>query len=178
MFANVLYCIHTGQHVEDSTQYYYGIYLFHYRCPWSQRVLDESVVSMNAVEDEDRVTVCQKLASQCGFTGVGILHRLHHLYDFNILKDMVFDAMHMLILREVLKHLQVFQEGGILKNPLIEERLKKIPWVAGEYILLFYMSWLPTFATEMKDGRLPEGIARRLGFWKAEEIPKVSLPCI
>jgi len=32
------------------------------------------------------------------------------------------------------------------------------------------------YAIEMKDGRLPEGITRRLGFWKAEEIQKFAYP--
>lgn len=93
--------------------------------------MNESVEFMDAVEDEDRVTVRHRLASQCGFTGVSILHRLHHLYGFDVLKDMVFDAMHTLILRVVLKHLQVYQETGLLKNSLIEERLKHMPWIAG-----------------------------------------------
>lgn len=30
--------------------------------------------------------------------------------------------------------------------------------------------------TELKDGRLPEGISRRMGFWKAEEIHKFAYP--
>lgn len=48
------------------------------------------------------------------------------------------------------------------------------------------MHILPTFTykyytvshccLELKDGRVPEGITRRLGFWKAEEIQKFTFP--
>ena len=87
---------------------------------------------MNAVEDEDRITVRQKMASDCGFTGVSILNRLNRLpCKFNILTDMVFDTMHTLILRIVLRLLQRYQEKGILKNPQIEKRLEKVPWTVG-----------------------------------------------
>ena len=121
-----------GEHVDDSRIYYYGNYRFHFRSSWSERVLTDSLHDMNVVEDEDRITVRQKMASKCGFTGVSILNRLNHLpYKFNILTDMVFDTMHTLILRIVLRHLQFYQEQGILKNQLIEKRLRKMPWTAG-----------------------------------------------
>ena len=121
-----------GEHVADSRIYYYGNYRFHFRSSWSERVLTDSLHDMNVVEDEDRITVRQKMASKCGFTGVSILNRLNHLpYKFNILTDMVFDTMHTLILRIVLRHLQFYQEQGILKNQLIEKRLRKMPWTAG-----------------------------------------------
>jgi len=32
------------------------------------------------------------------------------------------------------------------------------------------------FGVELKNGRLPEGISRRMGFWKAEEIQKFAYP--
>ena len=55
---------------------------------------------MNVVDQKDRLSVRQKLASQTGFTGLSILHRLHTLYKFDILQDniMVFDTMHTLVL--------------------------------------------------------------------------------
>ena len=72
------------------------------------------------------------LASKCVFTGVSILNRLNHLpYKFNILTNMVFDTMHTLILRIVLRLLQCNQEKGILKNPLVKKRLEKMPWTVG-----------------------------------------------
>ena len=57
---------------------------------------------MNVVEDEDRVTVRQKIASECGFHGVSTPNWLSQLYDFIVLTDMVFNLMHTLILKIVL----------------------------------------------------------------------------
>ena len=50
------------------------------------RSLMESISEMKAVDDEDRVSVRSRKASSTGFTGIFILHRLHYLYSFNILK--------------------------------------------------------------------------------------------
>ena len=36
--------------------------------------INESIEKMKRVEDEDRITVRQKLTSEVGFTGVSILH--------------------------------------------------------------------------------------------------------
>lgn len=83
---------------------------------------------MNEVDDEDRVTVRQRLASQTGFTGLSILHRLHQLYHFNVLKDLTFDTMHTLVLRIINRHLQYYNDLGLLKN---RKRLQEFPWTAG-----------------------------------------------
>jgi len=42
---------------------------------------------MNVVDQADCLSICQKLASQTGFTGLSILHRLHRLYKFDVLKQ-------------------------------------------------------------------------------------------
>ena len=86
---------------------------------------------MQAIEEEERVTVRQKMASDSGFTGVSLLNRLNVLYGFDVLKDMVFDTMHTLILRVALRHLQHYNECGFFNNPVVEKRLEKMPWTAG-----------------------------------------------
>lgn len=91
---------------------------------------------MNKVDEEDRVTVRRKLASQVGFTGLSILHRLHRLYKFDIIKDMVFDTMHTLILRVVHRHLQFYLDRGFFKNSALDARLRAMPWTAGEMCIL------------------------------------------
>ena len=104
-------------------------------------MLIDSLDDMNAVEDKERITVRQKMASKCGFTGFSILNRLNLLpYRFNVLTDMLFDTMHTLILRIVLRHLQFYQDKGILKNPLIEKRLKMMPW--DSRLVSYVSSWL------------------------------------
>ena len=50
-----------GEHVEKSRIFYYGDYLFHFCCQWPERLLNDNLHDMNAVEDEDRVTVHQKM---------------------------------------------------------------------------------------------------------------------
>ena len=77
--------------------------------------MNESIESMKEVDDEDRPTVRQRLASQRGFTGLSILHRLHRLYQFDVLKDLTFDTMHTLVLSEIKRHLQLYNELGLLK---------------------------------------------------------------
>ena len=102
---------------------------------WPKRNLDNSVSIMNEIDQEDRISVRQKLASQKGFTGLSILHRLHRLYKFNVLQDLIFDTMHTLVLRVIHRHLQYYAEKGYFKSSSVEERLKKIPWTAGTILL-------------------------------------------
>ena len=82
--------------------------------------MDTSLHCMSAADNEDRPTKHQKLASEGGFTGVSILNRLRQLYNFDVIKDMVFDTMHTLILRIVLRHLHFYQEQGMLRDTLID----------------------------------------------------------
>ena len=91
--------MHLGKSAFASgTQLYYGDYRYHYRNQWSQRTLNESVIDMDRVDEEDRISVRKRLASETGFTGMSELHRLHSLYKFDVLNDLVFDAMHTLLL--------------------------------------------------------------------------------
>ena len=109
---------------------YYGNYRFHYRHKWLPRTLDESLPDMEEVDQEDRVTVRRQKASESGFTGTSILHRLHLLYNFNILEDFVFDAMHTILLRNIKRHLDFYKESGFL-NDNVEKGLSNMPWTAG-----------------------------------------------
>ena len=122
--------MHVGT-LATGTQYYYGSFRFHYRHRWEERLLNESIESMKEVDDEDRPTVRQRLASQRGFTGLSILHHLHRLYQFDVLKDLTFDTMHTLVLRVINRHLQLYNELGLLKNPVLGKRLQEMPWTAG-----------------------------------------------
>ena len=67
---------------------------------------------MTQVDEEDRVSIRQKLASKTGFTGLSILHRLYRLYKFDVLQDFVFDTM--LVLRIIQCHLHYYAEQGYL----------------------------------------------------------------
>ena len=115
----------------NSMQYYYGENRYHYRHSWPSRQLSDSIPDMKSIDEEDRITVRQKRASETGFTGLSILHRLHALYEFDILNDLVFDAMHTLLLRVVKRHLDYFKEKGYI-DQTVEDRLNAMPWTAGE----------------------------------------------
>ena len=131
--------------MDNCNQCYYNNFHFHYRHPWSQHALINSLEIMNRIDQEDRVTIRRKLASQFGFTGLSILHRLHCLYHFDVLKDLVFDSMHTLILRVVHRHLQYYMDEGFLKDSVLDQRLSAMPWIAGlskysyAYIMYLYV---------------------------------------
>ena len=98
---------------------------------WPQRTLSESAIDMDRVDQEDRSSVRRRLASETGFTGISELHRLNLLYKFDVLHDLVFDTMHTLLLGVVKRHLDYYKDQGYLSDPVIEERLRRIPWTAG-----------------------------------------------
>ena len=113
-------------------QLYYGNYRYHYRHQWFKRNLQQAVINMDRVDDEDRISIRRKIASETGFTGKSELHRLHALYQFDTLNDLVFDIMHTLLLGVVKCHIDYYKDQGYLSDPEIEERLKKMPWTAGD----------------------------------------------
>ena len=123
------------------TQLYYGNYRYHFRNQWPQRTLSSSLDDMENAEEEERVSVRRQLASDAGFTGKSILHRLHVLYKFDIINDMVFDVMHTILLGNVKRHLDFYKDRGYLQAADIEKRLNKMPWTAGMrfYILTTYI---------------------------------------
>ena len=116
---------------ESSNTYYYPNFRCGFCHRWAERSLNDCLGNMQKVEEEERVTVCHRMASDNGFTGVSLLNRLKVLYGFDVLKDMVFDAMHTLILGVVLRHLQFYKEHGLLGNPVVQKRLEKITWTVG-----------------------------------------------
>ena len=44
-------------------------------------------------------------SKQTGFTDISILHQLNPLYNFNVIQDLVFDAMHNIPLNVASHHL-------------------------------------------------------------------------
>ena len=71
------------------------------------------------------------MAKDAGFTGLSTLHRLNNLYGFNILEDMVFDAMHNNALNVVIQHLHYYVEKDMLPKRTVEMRLNSVPWTPG-----------------------------------------------
>ena len=125
-----------GTQSSTSSQYYYGNYRYHSQNPWDVRSLEKSLTEMRRVDEEKRISVRQKLASNSGFTGLSTLHRLFYLYKFNVLQDLVFDSMHTLLLRIVKRHLEYYNDNGYLSSHMVERRLQVMPWTAGYINLL------------------------------------------
>ncbi len=92
------------------------------------------MAAMQRVDDEERVSVRARLAKEEGFTGLSILHRLNKLYGFDVLQDMVFDAMHNVVLNVASQHLHHYAEEKLLSRE-VEKRLSEVPWTAGLYFV-------------------------------------------
>ena len=71
---------------------------------------------MKEVADEHRPTLREKMSRECGYTRLSILHRLHKLYGFNVIKDTVIDVMH---------NIPLNIEGRYLKDLLADENFDK-----------------------------------------------------
>ena len=121
--------------MNSSNQCYYTNNRFHFNHRWPSRQLDQSVGEMTWVDEEDRISVRQRLASQTGFTGLSILHRF---YKFDVLQDLVFDTMHTLVLRVLHSHLNYYTEKEYLRDSEVERRLKMMPWTAGVFVVCYH----------------------------------------
>lgn len=108
---------------------------------------------LKEIEEEKRITVKQEKSKNTGFTGLSICHRLYPLYQFLLLKT-VYDKMHGIYLNVVKRQNQCLLESDDenLNWPVVDEQLQMFPWTH-----------------EYRTGRLPSGITKRFGCWKAQD---------
>ena len=99
---------------ESSTQYYFGNFRLHARHPWQSRELSSSLAAMKRVDTEERSSVQIAIAKETGFTGLSILHRLHVLSGFDVLRDTVYDCRHNIPLNVVSHHLHRYMDMGLV----------------------------------------------------------------
>lgn len=92
----VSYSQQTGQWVAIKRHYYYPGFRENYRFPPEKRSIAEELPVMVDIGQEERITVALDRSRESGFHGVSQLHRLHKLYKFDVLQDLVFDAMHLI----------------------------------------------------------------------------------
>ncbi len=90
-----------GKYLEAQKHYYYPGAREQYRFPPAKRDITEELPLMIEIEQEERVTVRERRSRETGFLGVSLLHRLHKLYKFDVIKDLVFDVMHLVPLNLV-----------------------------------------------------------------------------
>ena len=83
---------------------------------------------MSEIEQEERQTYFQNRSREAGFNGLSLLHRLYPMYQFNILTDTVFDAMHLLPLNVVKNHFLKWLSRGAIDERELASKLKQMPW--------------------------------------------------
>ena len=119
-----LYCILTlrfslslflGKYLEAQKHYYYSGLREQFRFPPAKREIAEELPLMTEIEQEERTTVKDRMSKETGFIGVSLLHRLHNLYKFDIIKDLVYDVMHLVPLNLVKRRFE-----HLLSNSLLE----------------------------------------------------------
>ena len=115
--------------------YYYGDARQRSRYPPEARELENELPMMHSVAAEDVRSMRVTAARETGYTGLSALHRLHSLYGFNVIKDLVFDAMHNLPLNIARQHLRRYSEEKLVDFRQVESRLQKVPWTAGQQLL-------------------------------------------
>lgn len=144
--------------MNEERHYYYPGFREHFRFPWQKRSLEEEVPIMSEIEQEERQTYFQNRSREAGFNGLSLLHRLNPLYQFNILTDIVFDAMHLLPLNVVKNHLLKLLASEAINERELALKLKQMPW-----------------STDYRSSRLPVNF-EFMGYWKAEEFQKLAYP--
>lgn len=87
---------------------------------------------MEKIEQEERITVAANMSKECGFTGLSQLHRLYNLYNFDILRDLVFDVMHLVPLNLVKRRLDYLISNELIIVDNLDSALKDIPWTRGK----------------------------------------------
>lgn len=86
---------------------------------------------MRTIAEEERCSVRANLSKHTGYTGISVLHRLYKLYEFDVIRDTVFDMMHNLPLNVVRKHVKRVIDEGIVEKNVLESKLSLMPWTAG-----------------------------------------------
>ena len=156
-------CNLQGVFVPATNHYYYPGFRLQGRFPNEEKSIVNSLEVLQDIEEEERITVKQEKSKNTGYTGLSIFHRLYPLYHFQYDKDFVYDEMHGLPLNVVKRQIQCLLESGNedLNWQVVDERLKSFPWTH-----------------EHRTGRLPSGITKRFGYWKAEDFNHFAFPAM
>lgn len=91
----------------------------------------EELPVMADIGQEERVSVALERSRESGFLGVSQLHRLHKLYKFDVLRDLVFDVMHLICLNNVKRRLDHLMANSLLDRDRLQAALSVMPWTTG-----------------------------------------------
>ena len=83
--------------------------------------LETEVFIMEQIQTETRKTVCKKMSYQHGYTGVSVLHELHPLYGFDVMRHLVYDIHHNLRL-------------NVIKNQVDRLKLNKLNNACNKFL--------------------------------------------
>ena len=135
-----LYCILTlrfslslflGKYLEAQKHYYYPGLREQFRFPPAKREIAEELPLMTEIEQEERTTVRDRMSKETGFIGVSLQDRLHKLYKFVIIKDLVFDVMHLVPLNLVKRRFEHLLSNSLLDPEQLQLARDKVPWTQG-----------------------------------------------
>lgn len=174
---------------------YYGDARQRSRHPLETDELENELPIMHSVGAEDVHSMRVAASRETGYTRVSILFHLHFLYGFDVIKDLVFDAMHNLPLNIARQHLRRYSEEKLVDFEEVEHRLQNVPWTAGQLHVymscacvsdssgiytLVHLSCLYNYSclvpAQLKAGRVPNHISSRMRYWAAEEYKKFAFP--
>lgn len=86
---------------------------------------------MKAIENQPSVNTKLKCATNTGYTGLSLLHRLHVLYGFDPLKDLVRDIMHLIPMNCVKKIITRLIDDQLIDIGILQERINSFPFPQG-----------------------------------------------
>lgn len=118
--------------MSEHVHYYYPNFRKQYRHPYQERLLKEELPVMKSLEQEERPTYFERMSKDSGLLGLSALHRLYPLYRFDVLRDSVFDAMHLLPLKVVKNNIDRWISQGHLNKKDLNANLSKMPWTTGK----------------------------------------------
>ena len=129
-----LFCC-TGQWISEKRHYYYPGFRKDFWFPTGTLRINEELPLMAEAGQEERIMVALERSKESAFLRVSQLHRLHKLYNFDVLGELVFDAMHIVPLNLLKRRLDHFLSNSLVDHDRLQEALTQMPWTTGVYNL-------------------------------------------
>lgn len=79
---------------------------------------------MQAVACKDVPSLRTAMSRSTGYKGASILHRFHALYGFDVIWDLIFDAMHNMPLNVAKQHLKRYIEEKLINPKEVDKILQ------------------------------------------------------
>ena len=155
-------------------QYYYTNFRQHHRFPSDDRTAEKHLAHGlrcdNTLSDAER----RRIQLETGVRGVSVLFKLHKLYGFDPIKDMVIDRMHLcfnMLKREFLENMWVDMgdnsarpvndrdpaDGGLLFRDELRDALAKVQWTREQ---------------KASGSASVSSLSDKLGGWKSDQFLK------